>query len=291
MRTLARTPLSTKALLGVSETLLIPLVARADAHRRFPQLRFRDIYSELILEALDVNAERFRSDGGSMLGSCLRACWMERTASLFLREHPGALGVSLGAGLDTLYMRLCDGPGDLCSRWYDIDLPAVIDLKRDLLTETQRYRLLACDLLDPALIDRLSWEPAQPALFVVEGVLMYLAPQAVAELLRRLFAAASWRRSTIAVLFDFCSPFMARQSRRHASVRRTGAAARGQRPFQWSLEQPQELQWLHPDLRVRSVYDLMRDCGTGPRLVSWMHRRFTGHLFYGCAHVQIDPAS
>ncbi len=289
MRVPGQAPLSTKALLGVSETLLIPLVARADAHRRFPQLRFRDIYSELILQALDVNAARFRSDGGSMLGSCLRACWMERTATSFLHEHPGALGVSLGAGLDTLYMRLCDGPGDLCSRWYDVDLPPVIDLKRELLTETQRYHLLAADLLDPQLLDRLSWQSGQPAVFVMEGVLMYLRPAAVAELLRRLFATASWRRSTVAVLFDFCSPFMARHSHRHPSVRRTGAAAPGQQPFQWSLEHPQELQWLQPNLQVRSVYDLMRDCGTGPRLVSWLHRRLTGRLFYGCAHVQIDP--
>lgn len=291
MRVLSPAPLSTKALLGVSETLLIPLVARADAHRRFPQLRFRDIYSELILQALDVDAARFRSDGSSMLGSCLRARWMERTATLFLHDHPGALGVSLGAGLDTLYMRLCDGPGDLCSRWYDIDLPAVIDLKRELLTQTQRYCLLAADLLDPQLLDRLTWQSGQPAVFVIEGVLMYLQPAAVQELLRRLFAAASWRRSSIAVLFDFCSPFLVRHSHRHPSVRHTSVAARGQRPFHWSLEHPQELQWLQPNLQVRSVYDLMRDCGTGPRLVSWMHRQLTGRLFYGCAHVQIDPAS
>lgn len=35
---------SLELLSGVSEHLLIPLVARADAHRRFPQLRFRDVY-------------------------------------------------------------------------------------------------------------------------------------------------------------------------------------------------------------------------------------------------------
>lgn len=119
---------------------MIPLIARADAHRRFPDLRFRDVYSELILDRLEVDAAKFRSDRGSMLGSCLRARWMEHAATEFLKARPNALGVSLGAGLDTLYLRLCDGIGDINNRWYDIDLPCVIDLKRTLLTETDRYR-------------------------------------------------------------------------------------------------------------------------------------------------------
>src|SRR5262245_57875793 len=64
---------SSGLLKGVAETLLLPLVARADAHRRYPQLRFRDVYAERILEHLDCDPDRFRGDRRSMIGSCLRA--------------------------------------------------------------------------------------------------------------------------------------------------------------------------------------------------------------------------
>lgn len=47
---------SLELLSSASEHLLIPLVARADAHRRFPQLRFRDVYSELLLQSLELDA-------------------------------------------------------------------------------------------------------------------------------------------------------------------------------------------------------------------------------------------
>lgn len=140
---------SLELLSGVSEHLLIPLAARADAHRRFPQLRFRDVYSELLLQSLELDATRLRADGGGMLGSCLRARWMENEAASFLRTRPDALGVSLGAGLDTLYLRLCDSLGEMDNDWYDVDAPQVIALKRNLLTETNRYRMLASELADP----------------------------------------------------------------------------------------------------------------------------------------------
>ena len=275
---------------GISETLLIPLIARASAHRRFPHLRFRDVYSELILQALDVNASRLRQNGGTLLGSCLRARWVEHEAATFMRTQPDALGVSLGAGLDTLYLRLCDGIGELNNDWYDVDLPAVIALKRNLLTETNRYRMLAANLSDPQFIDTLRWRPGQPAVFVLEGVLMFMERAAVEALLKRIIAAAAWRGSTLSILFDYCSPFMARQSRLHPSVHEARTAGADQKQFRWSLERPEELQWLHPELHEHASYDLMRDCGVFPRMLGWVHQRLTGRPFYGCVHMRLQAA-
>ena len=97
MNTAADSRLSAGVLKGVAETLLIPLVARADAHRRYPQLRFRDVYAERILEHVDCDPERFRGDRGSMLGSCLRAKWMESEAVAVLMRECGAFARTLGA--------------------------------------------------------------------------------------------------------------------------------------------------------------------------------------------------
>lgn len=285
----AHSRLSTDLLTGVAETLLIPLVARADAHRRYPHLRFRDVYSERILERLDCDPERFRTDRGSMLGSCLRARWMEDQAVAFLRKYPNALCISLGAGLDTLHMRVCDRLGDFDGHWCDIDVPEVIALKRRLLTEVGSYRLLGADLLDAKWIDELPWQAGRPVLFVAEGVFMYWQRAEVEALLQRILQAASWRRSPTSILFDWCSPFMAKQSHRQPSVRRTRAAADGERPFKWSIDHPSELLWLHPSLELRSTFDIMRECSVGARFLGWLHRRLTGRLFYGCSHLVFRP--
>lgn len=208
-----------------------------------------------------------------MLGSCLRARWMENETASFLRTRPDALGVSLGAGLDTLYLRLCDSLGEMDNDWYDVDAPQVIALKRNLLTETNRYRMLASELADPRLIGRLPWQAGQPPLFILEDVLMYMEPVAVTTLLQQLIEAAAWRGSPMSILFDFCSPMMARQKRR--------------RPCRWSLEHPQELQWLHPRLRVEASYDLLCEGRLLPRMLGWAHRRVTGRLYYGCVHIAV----
>lgn len=289
MDALAKRELSHWEKIGIPHALLMPLIARANAHRRFPQLQFRDIYSELILEALTVGARSVRRDVDSMLGSCLRSRWIEEQASSFWMDHPNMLGVSVGAGLDTLYMRLCDSTGILNNDWYDIDHASVIALKRELLTETNRYRLLDADPLDPHMIERLEWRPNQPALFVVDGVLMNLPEQEVISLIKRIAEAAAWRSSEVSLLFDYCSPYVTRLTRFHSALRHIGIA--GGTTLQWSLEDPRELCWLHPLLEVHGTYDLTRECGPLPRLIGWIHRRLTGHLLYGCVHLRITRST
>ena len=69
-------------------------------------------------------------------------------------------------------------------RWFDVDLPQVIALRRELYSESETYRMVGSSVTDPGWLDELP--AGGPVLIVAEGLLMYLAPADVSELLHRL---------------------------------------------------------------------------------------------------------
>ena len=65
---------------------------------------------------------------------------------MYITERPHASVVNLGAGLDATFYRVDNG----LIHWYDLDLPAVIDFRRQLLPEPERVTSIAKSLLDPS---------------------------------------------------------------------------------------------------------------------------------------------
>lgn len=119
-----------------------------------------------------------------MVTMALRARRMDAYARDFLARHPGGVIVNLGCGLDTRFHRIDDGRVVV----YDLDLPAMIELKRTLLDEGERYRFVAASVLDFTWMERL--DASMPHLFIAEGLFMYLREEEVKALvveLRRRF--------------------------------------------------------------------------------------------------------
>src|ERR1700730_2284206 len=93
--------------------------------------------------------------------------------------------VNLAAGLDARPWRL-SLPASM--RWVDVDLPEMLEYKREMIGEAKpvcSYEAIAADLAEPgarrALLTRLGAE-AQRALVVTEGLLIYLTPETVGGL-------------------------------------------------------------------------------------------------------------
>jgi O-methyltransferase involved in polyketide biosynthesis len=93
----------------------------------------------------------------------LRAKQFDNRVRAYIAEHPRASIVNIGAGLDTTFYRVDNGS----IQWYDLDLPAVIDIRRQLLPEPDRVTYIAKSLLDP------SWckdiERTEDGVFMVAG--------------------------------------------------------------------------------------------------------------------------
>jgi len=73
-------------------------------------------------------------------------------ANLFISDHPGCTVVNFACGLDTRFWRI---ENKKCS-YIELDLPEMIELKRELLEDRLDYELIGCSVLDPAWIDRVT---------------------------------------------------------------------------------------------------------------------------------------
>jgi len=76
----------------------------------------------------------------------IRAKQFDEKAKAYIAEHPRASVINIAAGLDTTFYRVDNG----LIHWYDLDLPAVIDIRRQLLPEPDRVTYIAKSLLDPS---------------------------------------------------------------------------------------------------------------------------------------------
>jgi methyltransferase (TIGR00027 family) len=111
--------------------------------------------------------------------------------------------VILGAGFDTRAFRL---PRDARVRSFEIDTPRTQAIKREMVAktgiDTTGVTFVAADFEKDdwfkLLVDA-GFDPAQPALFIWEGVIMYLDKEAVESTLRKIAGAA--RGSVLA--FDY----------------------------------------------------------------------------------------
>lgn len=107
---------------AVQETLLIPLLGRAEETRRGGLIN--DPKSLEIVEALDYDFSKWRGIR-SLVGASIRARLFDEEVRLFLEAHPGGTVVEIGAGLNTRYERLDNGQ----AQWIEIDLPDSMALR------------------------------------------------------------------------------------------------------------------------------------------------------------------
>lgn len=112
----------------------------------------------------------------------LRIRRFDRYVSAFLEREPDGVVVNLGCGLDDRRRRADNGR----VRWFDLDLPEVIALRRRYLPVSDRMRFVASSVLDLGWLQALPDEPGHRFLFVAEGLFMYLPPDGVKTLVLAL---------------------------------------------------------------------------------------------------------
>ncbi|WP_031475521.1 class I SAM-dependent methyltransferase [Streptomyces bicolor] len=161
----------------VQETLLIPLYGRAVESRKRDAV-LRDPVAEELVAAIDYDFARF--DGlPSLLGTVLRTSLFDRWVAHFLAEHPTGTVVEIGTGLNTRYERTDNGR----ARWFDLDLPDVIELRRTFFTDTPRRTMIPASVTDAAWADTVAVHSGGPCLFAAEAVLPYLPETDVREVI------------------------------------------------------------------------------------------------------------
>ncbi len=196
---------------AVSQTLLIPLYFRATESQR-PDALVRDPKAVELVGQLDCDFSGVQRLKDEQVNYLLRMREFDRLAWAFLAEHPDAVIVDLGCGLDTRFERVDNGQAE----WYGLDLPEVVELRKQLLEETPRSHFSGCSVLDFSWMDALGAQAGKPILFLAEAVMVYMEEADV----KRLVLSLAERFARAELVCDAYSPVVVRFHPRPPAVAR-----------------------------------------------------------------------
>src|SRR5512136_2780168 len=232
---------SIRNLSAVSQTLLIPLYYRAMESQR-PDALVRDLKAVELVGQLDYDFSGVQRLKDEQVNYLLRMREFDRQARAFLAEHPDGVIVDLGCGLDTRFERVDNGQVE----WHGLDLPEVIELRKELLEETPRSHFVGCSVLDFSWMDALSGQagkrgqPGWPILFLAEGMLVYLEEADV----KRLVQALAKRFPGAELVCEAYSPVVIRAHPRPQAVAQP----------HWGLKDDRDVEAWAPGIRLLSQW-------------------------------------
>jgi O-methyltransferase involved in polyketide biosynthesis len=176
-----------QSLSGVAETLLIPLYNRAMESQR-PDAMLKDEKAVALVTQMSSAFDQVRQIPMTELLKVMRIMFtreFDRYARDFLSRHPEAVVVHIGCGLDSRFERVAERNSQV--EWFDLDLPGVIDLRRQFIgDEGERYHLLACSVLEDAWLEAVKVHSPHAILFLAETVFVYFTEAQVKSLMLTL---------------------------------------------------------------------------------------------------------
>lgn len=121
--------------------------------------------------------EKFSKRGGrDPLKNALRTSRIDKIANEYISNNPACTVIDLGCGFDTRFWRISS---ENC-KFIELDLPKLIDVKKEILREFLEYELIGSSVLETSWIDQVSANGNSNFLFIAEGLFMYLPkPEAV----------------------------------------------------------------------------------------------------------------
>ena len=217
---------------GVPETMLQTMYARA-VYSQKPGHRCYDGKAIEIAKALRYDFSKAENDAAMSSGVLARTILLDRMVGQFVDEHPSGTVVNIACGLDTRFYRVDNG----AIRWYDLDLPETIAVRRRFLPETDRVAMIACSAMDPAWAEQITADK-ENVLVVIEGLSMYLTQKDVGQILGIIAA----RFPQVRIILEFMDPWVVGHVK-EKSIEATQAR------FTWGAKSGREIAALCPALR------------------------------------------
>ena len=244
---------------GVAETTLITLYIRA-MESQHPDALIKDEKAVALVNQIGADFDRIKQvkmDEEDKVTIILRSREFDRYTRDFMERRPQAVVVHFGCGLDARFERVDNGTVE----WYDLDLPEVIELRRQFIGgERERYHLLGSSVFDCAWFNALDAHRSRPLLVLGEGVFMYFKETQVKALVLALqehFPGAE-------LIFDAFSPLLVRANNIRMALSKIGAR------YNWGLKRGEELESWGPGIRLLDEWGYFDR--PEPRLakISWM---------------------
>jgi len=245
------------------ETMLMTLSGRA-IQSQWKNPILRDPWAEEAMRHIDYDMSKqltgvaswslWKDIGPTIIAT--RAATFDLLTTRFLADHPNAVVIQVGCGMDSRAFRI-EPP--ISVEWFDVDYPDVIDLRRQLFPGRDAYHLIGAPLDDLRWLDAVPRD--RPTLLIAEGVLMYLSEAEVKALLNAVvdhFPAGQ-------IIFDVVHPYILKSV--GSNVGGTGAT------YKWSLDDPQDIKQLEPKLELIKEFRMHELVGFS-RFALWVRALF-----------------
>ena len=192
---------------GVEDTLFIPLTARVNISKMFPEYFYDRKALEMENLVKDKQIEK-KSSQYTMMASVARSYNLDQMTQEYIDKHDKCNIVNLGAGLETSYFRI-DGKN---SHYFEVDLPDVIELRENCIGVGENEKFIKGDLF------KLNWcnelDTTLPTLMIVSGVFQYFHEEEILEFIAKakdIFANAE-------LIFDATNKFGIRYSNIYVKI-------------------------------------------------------------------------
>ena len=210
---------------GVSETLLIPLRGRYLETKR-PGGVINDPKSVEIADLIDHKFSEIELPWDGQIMTSARTEILDEATEEFLRNNPDSVIVNLGCGLDTRAHRVDNG----IVRWYDLDLPDCIKLRKNFFKQTDRFKFIAKSVLDFSWVDEI--EKGKKTLFIAEGLFNYFNKADV----KAIVMAIIDNFPDAEIIFEAYSPLVIKSWHRNPHVKKAFSM------FKWGLHTGKSLE-------------------------------------------------
>ena len=164
----------------VPHTLCIPLCGRMIAAKKYPNL-FPDQDAERIVRELgeDISGRAIYRLQYMWINCVIRQYNLAWEITEYLKKHPKAAVVELGAGLSCLRRQM----GNTTNPWYCMDMENVISLREKHIPLGEHEHNVVCDLNDHFWFDQIGFNPAEGVVFTAGGLFYYFEKEQVRRLL------------------------------------------------------------------------------------------------------------
>ena len=172
----------------ISETLYVPMAGRIYAQQHFPEI-ISDDKLDLIKKQIPKDIDIFKGQSEyTLLASAVRSKNIDEYIKAFLDKYPDGIVANLGCGLETSFYRLDNG----LALWYEVDLPEVIELRKNLVGKNERDISIAASIFDKNWLNIIRDSAGEKSVcFTASGLFYYFKKSDVIELIRNLSSIPS----------------------------------------------------------------------------------------------------
>ena len=218
---------------GVPETMIQTLYARAKETRK-QNAKIKDEIAVELVEKLDYDFSIADKDKAMNYGVIARTIVLDRMVEQYLKKHANTVVINLACGLDTRCYRM---KGKYL-RWYNVDLPETIKIRRQFLPETDPIYQIAKSAMDDSYMDDIDYH-GENVLVIMEGLTMYLCEKDI----RKIFSIIERSFQKVTVMVETMSPFVVKHVK-EKSIEGSNAK------FTWGVKNGTELQKIVPNFSI-----------------------------------------